>query len=233
MTTQSFDLELIPRGVAPVIYASQYDKGQTWLISLKANNQPFNIPSGASVTIRGTKPDSTGFEYPCTYSGNIVTAEEQQQMTIKAGKVPCEIVISKSGAIIASLNFYLIVEAAALRDDTVISETDLPLIEQAAEAVERIPGMVDAAEQEIENATQAAKGEVEAAAGEAEEALQHYVDEAEASSEDAEAYALGTRQGVPVGPTDPAYENNAQYYCNNSAGGITNAQWTQITALYN
>lgn len=233
MTTQSFDLELIPGGVAPVIYASQYDEGQTWLISLKANNQPFNIPSGASVTIRGTKPDSTGFQYPCTYSGNIVTAEEQQQMTIKAGKVPCEIVISKSGAIIASLNFYLIVEAAALRDDTVISETDLPLIEQAAEAVERIPGMVDAAEQEIENAAQAAKGEVEAAAGEAEEALQHYVDEAEASSEDAEAYALGTRQGVPVGPTDPAYENNAQYYCNNSAGGITNAQWTQITALYN
>lgn len=233
MTTQSFNLDLIPNGIAPQVHVSQYDKGQTWLINIFANGAPFNIPADASVTIQGTKPDSTGFQYPCTYSGNVVTAEEEQQMTIKAGKVPCEIVISKSGAIIASLNFYLIVEAAALREDTVISETDLPLIEQAAEAVERIPGMVDAAEQEIENAAQAAKGEVEAAAGEAEEALQHYVDEAEASSEDAEAYALGTRNGVPVGPTDPAYQNNAKYYSDNSAGGITNAQWSQITALYN
>ena len=215
MTTQSFDLELIPGGVAPVIYASQYDKGQTWLISLKANNQPFNIPSGASVTIQGTKPDSTGFQYPCTYSDNIVTAEEKQQMTIKAGKVPCEIVISKSGAIIASLNFYLIVEAAALRDDTVISETDLPLIEQAAEAVERIPGMVQQALDSIDTAKESAISDVEAAAT------------------DAEAWAKGTRNGVPVGPTDPTYENNAEYYCNNSAGGITNAQWSQITALYN
>lgn len=214
MTTQSFDLELIPGGVAPVIYASQYDKGQTWLISLKANNQPFNIPSGASVTIQGTKPDSTGFQYPCTYSGNIVTATEEQQMTIKAGKVPCEIVISKSGAIIASLNFYLIVEAAALRDDTVISETDLPLIEQAAEAVERIPGMVQQALDSIDTAKESAISDVEAAAT------------------DAEAWAKGTRNGVPVGPTDPTYENNAEYYCNNSAGGITDAQWAHIISLY-
>lgn len=215
MTTQSFDLELIPGGVAPVIYASQYDKGQTWLISLKANNQSFNIPAEASVTIRGTKPDSTGFQYPCTYSGNIVTAEEKQQMTIKAGKVPCEIVISKSGAIIASLNFYLIVEAAALSDTTVISDTELPLIEEAAEAVEQIPALVESALEDIGDAKDEAIEAVEEAAT------------------DSEAWAKGTRNGVPVGPTDPTYENNAEYYSDNSAGGITNAQWTQITALYN
>lgn len=214
MTTQSFDLELIPGGVAPVIYASQYDKGQTWLISLKANNQPFNIPSGASVTIQGTKPDSTGFQYPCTFSDNIVTAEEKQQMTIKAGKVPCEIVISKSGAIIASLNFYLIVEAAALSDTTVISDTELPLIEEAAEAVEQIPALVESALEDIGDAKDEAIEAVEEAAT------------------DSEAWAKGTRNGVPVGPTDPTYHNNAEYYCNNSAGGITDAQWAHIISLY-
>lgn len=215
MTTQSFDLELIPGGVAPVIYASQYDKGQTWLISLKANNQSFNIPSGASVIIQGTKPDSTGFQYPCTYSGNIVTAEEQQQMTIIAGKVPCEIVITQSDAQIASLNFCLIVEACALRDDTIISDTELPLIEEAAEAVEQIPALVESALADIT------------------EAKNDAIDDIEAAATDAEAWATGTRDGVPVPSTDPAYQNNAKYYSDNSAGGITNAQWSQITALYN
>lgn len=214
MTTQSFNLELIPQGVAPCVYVSQYDKGQTWLISLFENNMPFNIPSGASVTVQGTKPDSTGFQYPCTFSGNVVTATEEQQMTIIAGKVPCEIVITQSGAQIASLNFCLIVEPAALSDTIVISDTELPLIEEAAEAVEQIPALVESALEDITAAKNSA------------------IDDVEEAATDGEAWARGTRNGVPVPSTDPTYQNNAKYYCDNSAGGITDAQWAQIEALY-
>ena len=39
------------------------------------------------------------------------------------------------------------------------------------------------------------------------------------NAEDAEAWAVGERGGVPVGPTDPTYENNAEY-------------WSQIAAQY-
>ena len=49
--------------------------------------------------------------------------------------------------------------------------------------------------------------------------LQQYRDDAvaaatsaESDEEDAEAYAVGTRGGVPVDPSDPAYHNNAKYY---------------------
>lgn len=143
MTTQSFNLDLIPQGVNPLVYVSQYDKGQTWLINLFVNNLPFNIPSGATVTIQGTKPDSTGFQYPCTFSGNVVTAIEEQQMTVLAGKVPCEIVVALSGAKIASLNFCLAVEPSALSDETIISETQLPLIEEAAELAEQLPAIIE------------------------------------------------------------------------------------------
>lgn len=214
MTTQSFNLDLIPQGISPCVHVSQYDKGQTWLISILKDNAPFTIPTGSSIIVQGTKPDSTGFQYPCTYSGNVVTVTEEQQMTIKAGKVPCEIVITKSDAQIASLNFYLIVEAAALRDDTVISETDLPLIEEAAEAVERIPALVESALHDIG------------------EAKNDAIEDVEEAATDAEAWAKGTRNGVPVGPTDPTYHNNAEYYCDNSAGGITDAQWAHIISLY-
>lgn len=51
------------------------------------------------------------------------------------------------------------------------------------------------------------------------EQLEEYRDEAQAAAEsaeddkeDAEAYAVGTRGGVPVAPSDPTYHNNAKYY---------------------
>lgn len=158
MTTQSFNLDLIPKGVSPCVHVSQYDKGQTWIISLYEDNVPFNIPAGSAVTVQGTKPDNTGFQYGCTFSGNVVTATEEQQMTVIAGRVPCEIVVTQSGAIIASLNFYLIVEHAALKEETVISETELPLIEQAAEIAAQIPAIIEGVEDLVEDAEAWAKG---------------------------------------------------------------------------
>lgn len=134
MTTQTFDLDMIPNGVAPIIHASQYDKGQTWIFSIFADGTPFSIPAGAAVTIQGTKPDHTGFQYACTYSGNQVTATEMQQMTVLPGDIPTEIRITKDDDIIGSINFKIRVEPAALADDTEISETDLPLLEEAIQA---------------------------------------------------------------------------------------------------
>lgn len=46
---------------------------------------------------------------------------------------------------------------------------------------------------------------------------------AEASAEDAEAYAVGKRDGADVGSSDPAYHNNAKYYAQQAATSATNA----------
>ena len=40
-----------------------------------------------------------------------------------------------------------------------------------------------------------------------------FADDAEESSFDAEAWAVGERDGVPVPSTDPTYNNNAKHYC--------------------
>lgn len=143
MTTQSLDLNLIPKGISPRLYVSQYDKGQTWTFNIYAGNTAYTIPNGATVTIQGTKPDKTGFQYSCTASGNVVTATEQQQMTVIAGEVPAEIRITNNNEIIATLNFILVVEPAALTDETEISETDLPIIEQAIEMFPHYQEMID------------------------------------------------------------------------------------------
>ena len=41
-----------------------------------------------------------------------------------------------------------------------------------------------------------------------------------ASSQDAESWAVGTRGGVPVPSTDPAYENNAEYWAHHTSSSL-------------
>ena len=145
MTNQSFNLELIPKGVPPIVHVSQYDKGQTWTITVTENGIPFSIPAGTSVTVQGTKPDATGFQYAGAADDSTVTFIVQQQMTVLAGEYDCELVLVNGNDQVATINFILDVEAAALNDETIISETELPLIEQAAE----LGAVIDAYAQQI------------------------------------------------------------------------------------
>lgn len=194
MTEQVFNLDLIPDGIPPIVHVSQYDKGQIWKFNIIQNNTLFTIPQNSSVTVQGTKKDGTGFQYGCTYSGSQVIVKEEQQMTVYYGDVKAEIAIANGDDLIATLNFIIRIEPAPLNEDTIISETMLPLIEEAAELAERIPEVVG------------------------------YM-------ETSEAYAVGTRNGVPVTSGDPAYQNNAKYYADNFVGAITDAQWAAIQAI--
>lgn len=187
MTSQTLELNLIPKGISPRLYVSQYDKGQTWLFDIYAGDNPFTIPNGAVVTIQGTKPDGTGFAYTCTKSGNRVEATEKEQMTVLAGDVPAELKIANNGEVIATINFIIAVEKSALPTNIPISETEIPAI-------------IELAEQQVL---------------------------------DAEAWANGTRNGVPIGSSDPAYEKNGKYYADHFVGYITDTQWNQITAILN
>lgn len=135
MTSQTFNLDLIPQGVPPIVHVSQYDKGQTWDMHLYENGIVFPVPANTSAAIQGTKPDSTGFQFPAviTAGDNVVTFTLEQQMTVFSGDIDCELVLVNGDDQVATINFILSVEPATLDDDTVISETQLPLIEQAAE----------------------------------------------------------------------------------------------------
>lgn len=185
MITQTINLNLIPGGVLPRIKVSQYDKGSRVLqFNLFNGSSAFTIPVDASITIQGTKADNTGFQYACTFSGSTVTADLEQQMTVFAGEVECEIRIAQDDGdvLLGTCNFILDVEEAALKDDIIISETELPLVEKAAEAA----------------------------------------DAAEASALDAEAWAVGQRDGEDVPADDPAYHNNAKYYAETVPTLLTN-----------
>lgn len=147
MITQRYNLNLIPNKDIVFVNVSQYDKlSRTIQVVLYNGSAQFEIPSGSTVTVRGTKEDNTGFEYPCTFAGNVVSFDVQEQMTIFAGKVPCEIRITSSGQIIGSCNFILNVEKTPLDSSVSISETYLPLLEEAEQNAIRAENAADEAE---------------------------------------------------------------------------------------
>lgn len=169
MYTQINDLNVVPAGVRPVIHVSQYDNHvQALRFNLYKENAVFTIPSGAAVLINGYKPDNTAFSYAATAtSGNTATFSVTQQMTAVAGDVECELRVRTASEIIGTLNFVLRVEEAPLHDDSVLSETEIPLIEQAvdiaANLAEYIQQTLDAASAASASATNAANSATAAA----------------------------------------------------------------------
>lgn len=245
MITQSINLNLITGQVLPRVNASQYDNNtRTLTMYLYDGELIFNIPNGVSGYIQGTKPDRTGFQYLATVTAgsNVVTFDITEQMTAVAGDVTCELVLVDGDDRIATVNFILHVEPAALSDDTVISETDLPLIEEAAELAQQIGGFIeqmdaDAAKSEAFGAGTVNGVPVTSDNPAYENNAKYYSDEAAASAssvgqlkEDSEAYAVGTRDGVPVTSGDATYRNNSKFYANAASGSAATAVASETAA---
>lgn len=160
MINQFCKVNLVPKALreVPTIDISQYDEELRTLSFMVYNGEAlFEIPDGSTVTLRGTKPDNTGFEYECVYNGSIVTLDVKDQISVCAGRVICELRIVNDG-ILGTANVNIQVKRSALSSDIAISETDLPMVEIASQSY----FLLDEANQAIENATQQAEALTEA-----------------------------------------------------------------------
>ena len=194
--TQNFDLNMIPESEPVIIHVNQYDTGTGRLVAHLYDGDTPYTPTGTAV-IQGTKSDGRGFMYNATLSGSTVTADLKDQMSVVAGRVRCQIVVTETSGKTGTFCFDLDVQESALPDDTETSASDYPIIEQLIT-------------------------EAEAAAADAAQAVsdaQGYAGDAEDSAEDAEAWAVGTRGGVDVPSTDPTYHNNSKYWAEHGGGG--------------
>lgn len=130
MNAQKIKLNLVPGGIPPVVHVSQYDEGRPLQFDLYDGMSAASIPNGAVIFIRGTKADQHGFEYMANYSGNVASFSTEKQMTAAAGPAECEIRITKDDTTIGSANFILEVEPSALSDNTDMSGSELPFLEE-------------------------------------------------------------------------------------------------------
>lgn len=247
MITQHFDLNLIPNMAPVVVNVDQYDTGTGRLvISLYKDDTPYTPSSGATARIQGTKPDGHGFEYSASLSGNTVTANLTEQMTPIAGDVRTQIVIHESNRRTGTFAFILRVQHSALPDDTEMSASDYPLIEQAFEAAEdaieaaaaAAASKEDAAYSEWQAAISRAYAEVAqrsaansaTSAGNSATSAGNSATSAATSASNAEAWAVGQRNGSDVPSTDPTYHNNSEYYAGQAGTSATNASASEQAA---
>lgn len=219
--TNTYCLKMTPSqfGQSSVaVNCSQYDSlFRVIQFNLYNGTNEFSIPDNCVVTIRGTKKDLTGFEYQCEYEGNVVTFPIQNQVTVLPGKVPAEIRVTSGNEIIGSWNFVFLVEESPLDENTIISETDLPLLESALEAAAQAESFKNLAEQSATDASTSAT--------EASDSASTATTKAEESVESAlksEGYAVGEQNGEPVDETSIYYHNNAKWYSQSGGGGTHN-----------
>lgn len=154
MIEQTLKLNLIPGGVLPRVNVSQYDAGSRTINATLYNGPSlFTIPTGATISVRGTKKDNTGFAYDCTWSGSVATFTITDQMTVFPGEVLAELSINYNGQTLGTVNFVIWVEESTLKSDIDISETELPaIIELAREQEANAAASAEAAAQSEDNA---------------------------------------------------------------------------------
>ena len=132
---QALKLNMIPESAPVILNVDQYDTGTGRIVAQLYNGAtPYTPGAGAPAKIQGTKPDMHGFQYDATLSGSTVTADLEQQMSCVAGNVRTQIVITETSGRTGTFAFIMRVQASALDDDTIISDTELPDIIDAAES---------------------------------------------------------------------------------------------------
>ena len=206
MTTQTYQLDIVPFGPPVIIPMSQYDTGsRTLAFTLYNAQQPFTIPDGATAMIGGTKPDGHAFEYACTVTDQTITCDVTEQMTAVAGYTDCEITLSKGTERLATANFKLHVERSAL-DQEDISDSDFNYVldltntatAKASEAAKSATAAASSAKASADSAT-AAQGYAGKAASSATEA-QGYADSALTAATNAAGYAGEAEYRLMINP---------------------------------
>jgi len=239
MITQSTNLNLIPGKVLPRVNAVQYDYGSRILeFPIWNGEQRFILTGAMTARIQGTKPDRLGFDYAATVdtTNNIITADLTDQMTPISGEVMCEIVLKKSNERIGTLNFVLVVQPAALNDQTSTSKSDLPdIIALAEEQMHAAAASATKAQSYAEGGTNTRPGEntdnAHYYAGQAEAAKQAANSSATSASSNAlkaEGFANGKQNGQDVPGTSPYYHNNAEYFMEEAREAAQEAEdWSE------
>lgn len=160
MIEQAYNLNLIPDGVPVIVKVSQADSNtRTLKFNLYNGSELYQIPSGTEVEIVGTKEDSKFFVYYCSFEGHVVKAKVVQQMTSRKGDVTCKLRLTQNDGVdvLGTASFVMRVDRSALPDDSDLSETDVPMIEQVLTLAPQVEAWSASAESNAQNAAASEK----------------------------------------------------------------------------
>lgn len=151
-------LNLIPAAYLPEVHISQYDIGRTLTFNLKEGASDYDVPTGATVTVKATKPSGFGFAVPCTFSGGVVTLVVTETMTPEYGRFPAELSIVSGNTTIGTSNFIFNIERSPHPEGTIDGDAE-SLLPELTLLVERIEAAADSVDEDTQTVTEA-KAEV-------------------------------------------------------------------------
>lgn len=165
--------------------------------------------------------------YPCvtTVNNNDVCWDITGSETANIGNGECElryyVTDEDDNQILAkSIIFTTLITPALAAIDPEPPEPWQTWVDEVLEAANTVEQSVTDAQQAATDAAESAQ-----AAGRSEQAAKVSEDNAAESESNSEAWAVGERQGVPVEDTDPTYENNSKYYCEEAKRSIAGGQF--------
>lgn len=167
---------MYPGGYKPTVHLSQYDEDFELKIYPFASQGTWEISTGTTVAIRGTKPDGNGFSADATLADGVVTVAGDQQITVVSGRAVFELTFYNSaGKELNTINFYAEIERAALDKDTVTSKSQTRELVEIEDNAEEIIGAADKIEKlkgEIEDIADTVAGNANSANELAKQALE-------------------------------------------------------------
>ena len=116
-------LQIQPDGLPTFVRLSQNENGRNLYFQLAGNE--IDIPSNATVTISGTKPDGNVYSGTGSVSDNVVLIPEMLQMTAVAGTWDAKVKITSGGNTIATGRVRFVVDADTVDPDAVPSSSEL------------------------------------------------------------------------------------------------------------
>lgn len=138
INTQYINLNMIPSGVMPVLYCSQYDVGRPLGVVVYNGAESVDL-SGYTCTIEATRTDKTPVTAGVTTSGNIGVFETTATMTNQADTYKGKLVLTDgNGKRVASLAFVLVVTVRTMDEDAEEIEEDASLYQQYTGTVQTI-----------------------------------------------------------------------------------------------
>lgn len=138
ISTQYIKLNMIPSGVMPVLYCSQYDVGRPLGMVVYNGGEAVDL-DGYTCTIEATRTDGTAITAAVTTDDNIGAFVTTATMTNEVDKYQAKLVLFDSNSRrVASLAFIMCITAATMDENAESIEEDASLYQQFTGAVQAL-----------------------------------------------------------------------------------------------
>ena len=138
MNPQYIKINMVPNGVVPVLYCSQYDVGRPLGMVVYNGSETVDLDD-FTVIIEATRTDGTAITAAITTDGNVCALETTATMTNKADRYPAQIVVADgNGNRIASIPVTMMVVKAAMDENAEGVEEDRSLYQQYTGTVQSL-----------------------------------------------------------------------------------------------